>query len=130
MAKQFTLGKNERLKSRKLIEQLFSDGKKFVITPFRVIYRLDKNEQSFLQFGVGVSSKNFKKAVNRNRVKRIVKEAYRLQKNELQTKLKEQLTRLNIFIIYTGKGLPEYREVYTKMGMIMDKFKILLSEIK
>ena len=128
MAKQFTLGKNERLKSRKLIDQLFSDGKKFVITPFRVLYRLDKNEQSLLQFGVGVSSKNFKKAVDRNRVKRIIKEAYRLQKNDLHTKLKEQTTRLNIFIIYTGKGLPEYREVYTKMGMIIDKFNILLTK--
>ena len=128
MAKQFTLGKNERLKSRKLIEQLFSEGKKFVITPFRVLYQLDKNEQSLLQFGVGVSSKNFKKAVDRNRVKRIVKEAYRLQKNELQAKLKEHTKRLNIFIIYTGKELPEYKEVYTKMGMIIDKFNILLAK--
>ena len=130
MAKQFTLGKNERLKSRKLIEQLFSEGKKFVIVPFRVLYIIDKKGNGLLQFGAGVSSKFFKKAADRNRVKRVTRESYRLQKKSLQEKLKEQNYQLNIFIIYTSKVLPEYKNVYTAMGIVLDKFCTMLIEKK
>ena len=130
MSKQFTLGKNERLKSRKLIEQLFSEGKKFVIFPFRVLYIIDKKGNGLLQFGAGVSSKFFKKAADRNRVKRVMRESYRLQKKSLQEKLKEQDYQLNIFIIYTSKVLPEYKEMYTTMGMVLDKFCTMLIEKK
>ncbi len=85
MAKQFTLGKNERLKSRKLIEQLFKEGKSFNAFPFRVYYLLQvvpltAMPKNSLQFGAGASAKNFKKAVDRNRIKRLAREAYRLQK--------------------------------------------------
>ena len=130
MAKQFTLGKNERLKSRKMIEQLFSAGKKFVIAPFRVFYIVDKNENSSLQFGAAVSSKNFRKAVDRNRVKRVMRETYRLHKKGLQEKIKQQSCQLNIFIIYTAKELPVYKEVYSKMEKILDKLCNLLTETK
>ena len=119
MGKQFTLGKNERLKSRKSIEQLFNDGHRFSHTPFKVFYI--QNDKPGLQFGVGVSSKNFKKAVDRNRIKRLTKEAYRLQKNGLQQQLKEKKTGLDLFIIYTGKELPEYKNVYKSMTAILQK---------
>ncbi|MES1226963.1 MAG: ribonuclease P protein component, partial [Bacteroidota bacterium] len=82
MAKQFTLGKKERLKSRKSIEQLFNEGKSFAVSPCRVFYMIlpfNATSTSFIvQFGAGVSTKNFKKAVDRNRIKRLVREAYRL----------------------------------------------------
>ena len=121
MAKQFTLGKNERLKSRKLIEQLFSEGKKFSENPFRVFYMMKGIPGSVLQLGVGVSGKTFKKAVDRNRVKRLVKEAWRMQKKILHDRLKEQEMQLAVFIIYTGKELPLFKEVYDKTGRILDK---------
>ena len=130
MAKQFTLGKNERLKSRKMIEQLFSEGKKFVIAPFSVFYIYEKKENLSLQFSAGVSSKNFKKAVDRNRIKRVMRETYRLQKKELQEKLKGQNNQLSIFIIYTGKELPRYKELNNKMGILLDKLCVILSEKK
>ena len=111
MAKQFTLGKDERLKSRKQIEQLFTKGKKFSISSFQGSLSIQcKLTNPPLQFGAGVSNKNFKKAVDRNRIKRLIREAYRLQKNELQEKLKEQKRQLNVFFIYTGKELPVYNE--------------------
>ena len=99
MVKQFTLGKQERLKSRKAIEQLFKDGQRFTSTPYRVFYK--KAGKPELQFGAGVSSKNFKKAVDRNRVKRLMREAYRLQKNNLQKHLKDRNTGLNLFFNFT-----------------------------
>ena len=126
MAKKLTLGKNERLKSRKQIELLFSEGKKFSITPFRVHYVINELTNPPLQFGVGVSNKNFKRAVDRNRIKRLVREAYRLQKIALYQKVKEKKGQLNIFIIYTGKEIPEYREVFVQMNKILDKLGHLI----
>jgi ribonuclease P protein component len=130
MAKKFTLGKIERLKSRKQTELLFSTGKKFSLPPFRIHYLLNKDENTLLQFGVGVSSKVFKKAVDRNRIKRVTREAWRLQKLPLQQQLKEQQDNLHIFFIYTGKELPVYKDVYDKTGKIIDKLCKLFTEIK
>ena len=133
MAKQFTLGKNERLKSRKQIEQLFSEGRKFTVTPFRVFYLfqaplISDHLRFKLQFGVGVSVKNFKKAVDRNRIKRLTREAYRLQKNELAEKLKLSGTKLNVFFIYTAKEIPDFNLVKDKVALALKKFEKIVDE--
>ena len=124
MSKQFTLGKNERLKSRKQIEQLFAEGKSFVVNPFRVYYVV-KGQLSIVngsvQFGVGVSNRNFKKAVDRNRIKRLTREAWRLQKNELKERLKKINKQLNVFFIYTGKELPDFATVKDKVAVALKK---------
>lgn len=132
MAKQFTLGKNERLKSRKQIEQLFSEGKRFAVVPFRIFYLFNEqtendNMQNLLHFGVGVSAKNFRKAVDRNRIKRLMREAWRLQKNELKEKLRFFNRQLNVFFIYTGKELPDYNIVFNKTGTGIKK---IITEIE
>lgn len=125
VAKQFTLGKNERLKSRKQIEQLFKSGQRFISPPFRVFYSFQTIQQPnsicSLQAGFGASSRNFKTAVERNRIKRLTKEAYRLQKNTLQDELKEQNRKLNVFFIYTGKELPLYTDVYNSINTALIK---------
>src|ERR1043165_9546218 len=115
MPKQFTLGQDERLKSRKQIEKLFAEGKSFVVNPFRVYYVVNGSRllsgsmvSSSLQFGIGVSAKNFKRSVDRNRIKRLTREAWRLQKNELKELLKSFGKQLNVFFIYTGKELPDF----------------------
>lgn len=133
MPKQFTLGKNERLKSRKLIEQLFKSGKSISIPPFRVYYNLSKRENENrkteqLQFGVGVSAKNFKKAVDRNRIKRLIKEAYRLQKLSLKEKIKESDKSLSVFFIFTGKELPDFKVVKEKTEVALKKLVKLIDE--
>ncbi len=121
MEKRFTLGKMERLKSRKQIELLFSEGKKFSITPFRVHYVFNELTNPPLQFGIGVSNKNFKKAVDRNKIKRLVRETYRLQKITLQQKIKEKKGQLNVFFIYNGKEIPGYSSLFDKMKKVLDK---------
>ena len=139
MAKQFTLGKKERLKSRKDIEQLFKVGKRMVVTPFRIHYTIKNDEQkkgnSLLQFGVGVSGKNFRKAVDRNRIKRLTREAYRLQKLSLQENLKARLpdgqeknTTLHLFFNYTGKELPVFDHIKEKVAVALDKLSKLINE--
>jgi ribonuclease P protein component len=128
LAKSFTLGKNERLKSRKLIEQLFKEGKSFAVNPFRVYVLTADSPAAEIKFGVGVSTKNFKKAVDRNRIKRLVREAYRLQKNELLEKLQGKNIHLSLFFIYTGKELPLYKEVYDKMKIALQKINKQFNE--
>jgi ribonuclease P protein component len=131
VAKQFTLGKNERLKSRKQIEQLFSEGKNFPLSPFRIYYLVtppSTNSSSTLQFGVGVSGKNFKRAVDRNRVKRLTREAYRLQKKQLQEATMQKKLQLNIFFIYTGKELPSFSIVREKVNVILIKLTKIVNE--
>ena len=83
-----------------------------------------------IQFGAGVSTKNFKKAVDRNRIKRLTREAYRLQKISLQEKLKTKNIQLNIFFIYTDKEMPEYNEVYKKVGSILKKMDTIIDGLK
>jgi len=133
MSKQFTLGKNERLKSRKQIEKLFAEGRSFVVNPFRVYFIVKGqssmvNENNPLQFGIGISSKNFKKAVDRNRIKRLTREAWRLQKNELKERLKRINKQLNVFFIYTGKELPDFETVKDKVAVALKKLAVKTDE--
>ena len=136
MPGQFTLGKEERLKSRKAIERLFKEGKSFAITPFRVHYlvniiTLNAQQSTFnIQVGAGVSVKNFKRAVDRNRIKRLTKEAWRLQKKPLQDVLKEKKLKLDLFLVYTAKELPLYKEVYDTVGKISVKLNHIINPAK
>lgn len=91
-----------------------------MVSPYKIFYLFDNNKVA-LQAGFGVSAKNFKRAVDRNRIKRVTKEAYRLQKPGLANSLHEQDQKLNIFFIYIGKELPAYELVYKKMGLILQK---------
>jgi len=118
LSKKFTLGKDERLKSRKTIEEIFKEGHHFIISPFRVYYTSSKTG---LKFGVGVSSKKFKSAVDRNRIKRLTREAYRLQKKTLKEKLNASRSGLNVFFIYTAKELPEYKQMFEKISSILNR---------
>ena len=131
MPKEFSLGRNERLKSRKLIEQLFAEGKHFVLAPYRVYYLLRTKEStsSFnMKFGIGVSGKNFKKAVDRNKIKRLTREAYRLQKKELREFLRLNKKQLDLFFIYTAKELPRFNTVMEKVKLILNKLAKSIDE--
>lgn len=135
---RYTLGKQERLKSRKAIEHLFKQGKSFSVFPFRVLYILKQatilqdavsdNGNPRLQAGFTVSSRNFKKAVDRNRVKRLMREAYRLQKNDLQQSTVLDHNNLTLFFIYVGKEIPEYIQVFEKTDIVLKRIIKLVSD--
>ncbi|GAC1424460.1 MAG: hypothetical protein NVSMB7_00420 [Chitinophagaceae bacterium] len=132
MAKHFTLGKQERLKSRKLIETLFTKGHRITVYPYRVFYLFEKKEKAVLkkglQCGTGAGTRNFKKAVDRNRIKRLTREAWRLQKDELAQKMNGHAHALAVFLIYTGKELPAFNFVKEKLALIIQKLLIIADE--
>jgi len=89
--------------------------------PVKAIY-LPVEEQDFaLKAGFAVSSKNFKKAVERNRVKRLMRESYRVQKKHLLEKLITQNRQLAVFFIYTSKELPGYNQVFEQMQIVLER---------
>jgi ribonuclease P protein component len=130
---RYTLGKTERLKSRKLIEQVFKQGKAFSVFPFRIIYLLQEAAGTTpttnqLQVGFTASTKYFKKAVDRNRIKRLMREGYRLQKNELQQTVTLINKQLSVFFIYTGNELPNYTLVVEKVESVLKRLQKICNE--
>ena len=108
----FTLKKEERLSSKKIIDRLFTEGKSFVSYPVKVVVLPTLLNTSFpVQAGFSVSKKIFKRAVKRNRIKRLMREAYRLNKYTLYNQLHNQ--QLAVFFIYIGKELPLYSSIET-----------------
>ena len=79
------------------------------------------NNHFILQAGVGVSSRYFKKATDRNRIKRLLREAYRLHKNELIAHLQKEGKTLSVFFIYTGKDLPQFEIIREKTELVISK---------
>ncbi len=102
---------------------MFNEGKSLSVFPVKVLYDVIEDTAVPIKAGVTVSSRRFKKAVDRNRIKRVLREVYRLQKLPLENELAEHRTSLAIFFIYTGKELPAFGELYQKMGIILQKLE-------
>ncbi len=106
----FSFQKGERLCSKKVIDRLFSEGESFLVYPLKVVYLYTKLPGQFsVQAGFSVSKKNFKRAVHRNRIKRLMREAYRLHKHILYAQ--QTGTQLAVFYIYVGKEILSYHKV-------------------
>lgn len=111
-----------------MIEDLFKNGKSFSNFPFKIIYIISENGYAPLQSGFAVSKKLFKKAVNRNKVKRLMKESYRLQKNTLKEKLVNRKTFMTVFFIYTAGTLPIYKDVSVKIKNALARLEKIIDE--
>jgi len=123
MTKLFSYRKEEKLKSRKLLDELFAAGNTVAAFPIKIFYmKMAEGPFDFpLKVGVGVSSRYFKHATDRNRIKRLLRESYRLNKLILHDFVKDSNKQLVIFFLYTGKELPEYSLVTEKMKLVIGK---------
>ena len=122
MAGTFSYNKFEKLKSRKQIELLFAQGKSISSFPVKVFYLpVDNSPLHPVQVGVGVSARNFKKAVDRNTIKRRLREAYRLHKLPLHEHLMAQQKSVAVFILWIDKQLPPTEALQDLMPAVVEK---------
>lgn len=115
----FTYPKTEKLKSTATIDLLFSEGKSVSKYPLRLVYVENPNETEKLKFGVSVSKKYFKKAVDRNRFKRILRECYRLNKHQLLDNIDKPYAMM---FFYQTKEQLSYSEINEKTIQLFSKF--------
>ena len=117
----YTFSKKERLNSKINIHRLFSQGQSLFSYPFKVYYHLEDEatEKVAVSILFSVGKKQFKLAVDRNRVKRLCREAYRLNKGDLINNFDLKNKRLELAFVYVGKSIPEYHDLELRMQKIL-----------
>lgn len=123
MSSQFTFQKKDKLKSRKQTQFLFAKGQSMNAFPIKLIYTLESNEPGSVQTGVGAPSRTFRKAVDRNRVKRLLREGYRLERPEFITSSVDALNKLrvNLFFLYTDATVISQKEIQEKIKQLLSR---------
>ena len=101
---KLTLGRNKKLKSKKATDQLFSNGSSIRKGPLRVVYFIETQAGEH-QIGVSVGKRFFKRAVDRNRIKRLMRESYRLHQELLPI---SEAVHLKAMFIYQSGKMPDY----------------------
>ena len=115
-----TYGKKEKLKSKQEIEAIFAEGNVMSQYPIRMVYKkMVFQDGAQIKVGVSVGKRNFKKAVDRNRIKRLLREVYRSQKYTLLNAVSSPYA---IMFIYTGKEVPDAKILRVKMQKVILKF--------
>jgi len=120
-----TFKKGERLKSRKLIERLFVEGKRIKSNPIQLVYlQVDHNSDFLFQAGFSVGKKRFKRAVDRNKIKRLMREVYRLQKHILPQSNEQIHTKKHVFMfMYVADKVLPYQDIESHVIDLLEKFK-------
>ena len=122
----FTYPKNERLKSKTTIGLLFSEGKSVSKYPLRLVYRqAEAGSEEKIKIGVSVSKKYFKKAVDRNYFKRVLRETYRLNKHLLWENVQQPYS---LMFFYQTKDKLSYEEINIKTIQLFEKFLLQINK--
>lgn len=119
---RFTFNKAEKLSSEKTIQELFNRGSSFYLYPFKVLYILNPDQAiGRPQILISVSSRTFPRAVDRNLIKRRIREAYRLQKEII----KGESNKGAFAFVYTSKSVLPYTEIRSKLFLVLEKIEKL-----
>ena len=108
-----TFQKKERLKSRKVIGKIFKEGHSFISYPIRFAWVKMESplSDSPLQMGLSVPKRAFSKAVDRNRLRRRIRESYRLNKHSIYKKLESPDTQYGLMLIYVAKETLDFHKI-------------------
>lgn len=130
MPGRFTFSKEEKLYSRKAISLLFEKGRSFRHGSYKIIWMKDKKNSSLpARTAISVGKKNIRSAVNRNRIKRLIREAWRKNKHQLYSCLEDHDIQINIMIIFSGGKIPEYTHTEEQIKVLIEKFSLHLTGI-
>jgi ribonuclease P protein component len=120
--KKYYFKKEERLCSLKLIEELYSQGSSFALYPFRFVYREIQPQTPPIQIVISVPKRKFKKAVDRNKIKRQIREVYRHSKEDfLYLSLIEKGKSLHLLIIFTGNEIITTSTIRKKLNLGLER---------
>lgn len=126
-----TFCKEERLKSRKQIAELFRKRRSVGAYPLRIFWaeRPKSTHVHPVSIGFNVSKRIFKHAVDRNHYRRLMQETFRLQKHELYDFLEKEDKQLNLMLIFVGKEGADYATIERKfkrlIGKLMDEIRTI-----
>ena len=123
MDEKRTLSRGESLKSRGSIDRLFKNGKNIKSGPIVLLYNVEPLDDFPVKIGVSVPKRRFKKAVDRNRLKRQIREVYRLHQNPLYSLMKEQQKQLSVFFIYRGSETFNYKALEGKIIVTLSRLE-------
>ncbi|HNX56418.1 MAG TPA: ribonuclease P protein component [Prolixibacteraceae bacterium] len=118
----FTLKKEERLCSQKVLGELFTSGESFLVYPLKIVFlKTDALQPTPVQAAFAVSKRNFKRAVKRNLMKRRMREAYRLNKPALYDELAAKELHIAAMFIFIGKDIAEFAAIEKSMISALKK---------
>lgn len=119
-----TFGKSERLHSKKIIDEVFAQGKTLSVQPFLLKYMPMKFESGgAVQIAISVPKRKVPLAVKRNKLKRQIKEVYRLNKSNLLSKFNNTEEGLALFLIYQGGPQADYKTLEDKLKVLLQKLE-------
>lgn len=127
---RFTLQAIERLKLRKQIETLFHTGEAFSVFPLRVVYAKTPSTDvggSPVRVGFSIPKKRVKKAVGRNKVRRVIKEAWRLQKHVLYRQIPDGW-QLHCFLVFTGTEKFTFADAEKVVRKAIEKLTVITAK--
>jgi len=127
MSKSNTFPKNEKLCGEIRIGKLFAEGEAFIVYPLRIVYKLSTEVQDVpVKVLISIPKKKIKKAIHRNRIKRQIKEAYRLNKTTLIESCREHGLSLQLAITYLSDKSLDYKLIEEKIKQVLTKMLQLM----
>ena len=119
----YSFPKNERLRSRKVISELFNSGKRFSHPPFKIFWKeMTLSTTGSAKVAIAVPKKKFKKAVDRNLLKRRIREAYRKNNYNFIKNLEKNNNHIAIVILYLNSEILSYKDIESKIKEVFERF--------